>query len=127
MFEIRCCVQNRGFRYHGFGVATGDLFDSKTTGDKWWPAGGPSINLPGDREAPKAADYGRVGTGLCHRHTRSGSLAVSNRNWHPGPGGHELNQDMVTYVVTLDPSTSLSSLADSIPVQCSLLGSRICR
>jgi hypothetical protein len=51
----------------------------------WWPTG------------VRRAEYGRVTDMFCHVSTRAGSVGKLHVNWHPGPLGHELWGDQLTY------------------------------
>lgn len=71
--------------YTKFGLTTGG-WGQWPYGYKWYPSAGKS-------------NWGRIGDGLCHTvHTRSGSSAVYSRNWHPGPLGHERQQDAYVFL-----------------------------
>lgn len=67
--------------YGRFGVFNGGRGVGTPYGYNWYPSIGKS-------------NWGRIGDGVCHvTKTRSGSAAVESRNWHPGPLGHENDQD----------------------------------
>ena len=65
--------------------------DSGLTGEvieRWYP----------DNTGDHNPFWGRAGDGLCHAFkTRSGSASVMNRNWHPGPMGHQIFQDRLSF------------------------------
>ena len=67
--------------YAKWGFTNGGRSEGKPYGYQWFPTLGKS-------------GWGRIGDGLCHvGGTRSGSAAVFSRNWHPGPLGHQSDQD----------------------------------
>ena len=71
--------------YAPYGYSTGSLVEGQARKQHWYPSQGKS-------------NWGRVGDGICHTNfTRSGSLAVAQRNWHPGPLGHQQQQDAYVY------------------------------
>ena len=71
--------------YAPYGYSTGTLVEGQARRTHWYPSAGKS-------------NWGRVGDGICHTNfTRSGSIAVAQRNWHPGPLGHQQIQDAYVF------------------------------
>ena len=67
--------------YSKWGMTNGGRYVGNPYGYMWYPGLGKS-------------NWGRIGDALCHvSATRSGSAAVMSRNWHPGPLGHQGDQD----------------------------------
>eukprot|EP00036_Acanthoecidae_sp_10tr_P012814 CAMPEP_0206293258 /NCGR_PEP_ID=MMETSP0106_2-20121207/4046_1 /ASSEMBLY_ACC=CAM_ASM_000206 /TAXON_ID=81532 /ORGANISM="Acanthoeca-like sp., Strain 10tr" /LENGTH=802 /DNA_ID=CAMNT_0053723851 /DNA_START=153 /DNA_END=2561 /DNA_ORIENTATION=+ len=68
----------------------------------WWPDLG-------------RAHWGRVGDGLCHtEQTRSGSVSVAYRNWHPGPAGHQVMADKIAFTYLTAAAQGLTMIEEGL-------------
>jgi hypothetical protein len=79
--NIACDAPDFWKTYAKWGMFNGGRWEGKPYGYMWYPSQGKS-------------NWGRIDDALCHMpRTRSGSAAVMSRNWHPGPLGHQGDQD----------------------------------
>jgi hypothetical protein len=65
----------------------------------------------------KNGGWGRVGDGSCHADlTRSGSPAVLSRNWHPGPIGHQVRADVISFLYMTAAGQALTLIDEDLKV-----------